>query len=367
MSIAFVPQIALLAAAGVLAGLWLLVRGMAGYRDATRLGDTATSRIATLAAGEVQVSGVIEPAELTLVSPLQSAPCVYYRSTIDDGRRRTGPRRRVRARSGRSVSACAMPRATSGSSRVARAGMPRCISTRPPASWAMSHRDCACARARPSPRRALAAKPRSRRSLRSRPRGPAHSRSWPAALGACAAPDPGGVIATARRSSCRAMPSRSSAERCRSSTSPIRPRRTWRSGPGSPRTTRRWPATSPRPARPASSSDSAEEAWGNAAIPGFGIGRPVRPPELDAAANALPIASADGGRPTRTKVHDRTRDPCACQRARRPFAHRPRPAERRGRAAAGSVPDRAARGRPRDRVRDRARADGTGRARVVSG
>jgi hypothetical protein len=26
---------------------------------------------------------------------------------------------------------------------------------------------------------------------------------------------------------------------------------------------------------------SPEEAWGNAAIPGFGIGRPVRPPELD--------------------------------------------------------------------------------------
>jgi hypothetical protein len=30
------------------------------------------------------------------------------------------------------------------------------------------------------------------------------------------------------------------------------------------------------------------EAWGNAAIPGFGIGRPVRPPILDPAADALP-------------------------------------------------------------------------------
>ena len=83
MSIPFVPQVAFLALAGLAAGLWLLVRGMAGYRDATRIGDTATSRISSLAAGEVQVSGVIEPAELTLVSPLQSVTCVYYRSTID--------------------------------------------------------------------------------------------------------------------------------------------------------------------------------------------------------------------------------------------------------------------------------------------
>ena len=31
-----------------------------------------------------------------------------------------------------------------------------------------------------------------------------------------------------------------------------------------------------------------EEAWGNAAIEGFGIGRPVRTPELDPAANRPP-------------------------------------------------------------------------------
>ena len=78
----FVPQVAFLAGVGVLGGLWLLARGMRGYTTATQLGDTSTSRIATLAAGEVQVSGVIEPAEITLVSALQSAPCVYYRSTI---------------------------------------------------------------------------------------------------------------------------------------------------------------------------------------------------------------------------------------------------------------------------------------------
>ena len=82
MEIGFIPQLAFVAGVGVVAGIWLLVRGMRGYRTATQIGDTSTSRIATLAAGEVQLSGVIEPAELTLVSALQSVPCVFYRSTI---------------------------------------------------------------------------------------------------------------------------------------------------------------------------------------------------------------------------------------------------------------------------------------------
>jgi hypothetical protein len=84
MDIGLVPQVAFLAALGLGGGLWLLARGMSDYGRATRIGDTATSRIASLAAGEVQVTGTIEPAELTLVSPLQSATCVYYRSTVDD-------------------------------------------------------------------------------------------------------------------------------------------------------------------------------------------------------------------------------------------------------------------------------------------
>ena len=39
--------------------------------------------------------------------------------------------------------------------------------------------------------------------------------------------------------------------------------------------------------------DDPAEAWGNAAIPGFGIGRPVSTPTLDPAANPLPLAPAD--------------------------------------------------------------------------
>src|SRR4029078_33588 len=83
------PWITGLAAVVGGAGLWLLVRGVGGSRTAARIGDTGTSTIASLAAGEVRVSGVIEAAEVTLVSPLQSRPCVYYRSSVsgeDDDR-----------------------------------------------------------------------------------------------------------------------------------------------------------------------------------------------------------------------------------------------------------------------------------------
>lgn len=67
---------------GVVAGVYLLWRGLGGYRTAVTLGDTATSSIASLAAGEVRITGTIEAAEVTLVSPLQSVPCVWYRARV---------------------------------------------------------------------------------------------------------------------------------------------------------------------------------------------------------------------------------------------------------------------------------------------
>nr|MBA2382651.1 hypothetical protein [Chloroflexota bacterium] len=87
-SLAFPPEAATvpLAAIGLVAGLALLVRGFEGYRDAGRITGTSRSRIASLAVGEVLVSGTAEPIELTLVSPLQSKPCVYYRSKITESR-----------------------------------------------------------------------------------------------------------------------------------------------------------------------------------------------------------------------------------------------------------------------------------------
>jgi hypothetical protein len=71
------------AAAGLIVGLFLFVRGMPRYRDASRIGDTAVSRIASLAVGEALVSGTVVPAEVTLVSALQSRSCVFYRSRVD--------------------------------------------------------------------------------------------------------------------------------------------------------------------------------------------------------------------------------------------------------------------------------------------
>jgi len=72
------------AAIGVAAGLFLLARGFAGYRVQVRVGDLSSSPTDSIAAGEVRVSGTIEPAELTLISLLQSRPCVYYRSAVGD-------------------------------------------------------------------------------------------------------------------------------------------------------------------------------------------------------------------------------------------------------------------------------------------
>lgn len=86
MDVTVIPHVAGLAVAGIVAGLWLLARGFRGYRTAVRIADTGTSLIASMAAGEVRISGTIEAAEVALVSPLQSRDCVYYAATIrEDG------------------------------------------------------------------------------------------------------------------------------------------------------------------------------------------------------------------------------------------------------------------------------------------
>jgi hypothetical protein len=61
---------------------------MAGYRRAAVISDVSSSRIASLAVGEVRVSGVVEAAELSLLSPLQSERCVYYLARITETRDR---------------------------------------------------------------------------------------------------------------------------------------------------------------------------------------------------------------------------------------------------------------------------------------
>jgi hypothetical protein len=73
-----------MAGLGVAAGLYLLARGLGSHGSNLRVADTSTSTISSLAVGEVRVTGVIETAELSLVSLLQSVASVYYRSTIED-------------------------------------------------------------------------------------------------------------------------------------------------------------------------------------------------------------------------------------------------------------------------------------------
>jgi hypothetical protein len=74
---------------GIAFGLTLLVKGMAGQRRAARIGDISTSTISSVAVGEVRISGIVEPAELTLTSPLQSRTCVYYRAKVEQSEGRS--------------------------------------------------------------------------------------------------------------------------------------------------------------------------------------------------------------------------------------------------------------------------------------
>lgn len=83
-------QLAAISIVGVIVGLVLLGRGMRAYVEGARVADTAGSRIRGLAVGEVRVSGVVEPAEVLLVSPLQSRRCVWYRASVSESRGRSG-------------------------------------------------------------------------------------------------------------------------------------------------------------------------------------------------------------------------------------------------------------------------------------
>jgi hypothetical protein len=279
-----------LAGAGLVAGLVLLVRGVSGYRAASRIGDTAPSRIASLAVGEALVSGTVEPAELTLISALQSAPCVFYRSRIstdDDGI--SSSHREERAVGFR-------VRDDSGDIRVfprgARFDVPDCF----------SERDGMLGDQPPG------------LELRSGPPfapGPADRDGQVAALLSVGSNGGATLLDTSRELSL-------SIPAIRVGGGP-RSYHEARIEPGHVVTVigRALPFDQlPDPASadvleadpllddPEIAADLAEaraagiletdpdEAWGNAAIPGFGVGRPTRPPELDPGATQPPIATA---------------------------------------------------------------------------
>jgi hypothetical protein len=69
--------------AGLVGGLALFARGLVAYRRDRLISSVATSSLDGIAAGEVRVTGVVKPIEQTLISPLQSAPCVWYRARVE--------------------------------------------------------------------------------------------------------------------------------------------------------------------------------------------------------------------------------------------------------------------------------------------
>ena len=265
-------------------GLWLLVRGFVAYRDEARVGDVATSRIASLAAGEVRLSGIVEAAEMTLVSPLQSVPCVYYRARIREERQENYSGDTLNEENAISFRV----RDASGTIRVMPRGRvdwnvpprweaetdldgddPPGLNRNRGASTAPTELDREVGHRRPADGQACAV------SIRRRRAGARRHRSSAAAV---AGPTRRRASNPARRSPSSAPPGRSA---------------TWRrsSPTRSPTTTRNSRRPWRRPARSGRLATTPEEAWGNAAIPGFGIGQPTRPPELDRDADAPPIPS----------------------------------------------------------------------------
>ncbi len=73
----------LFVAAGLIGGIVLFVRGLQAYRRDRLISSVATSSLDGIAAGEVRVSGTVEPLDQTLISPLQSKPCVWYRARVE--------------------------------------------------------------------------------------------------------------------------------------------------------------------------------------------------------------------------------------------------------------------------------------------
>jgi hypothetical protein len=68
---------------GFIGGLVLFARGLVAYRHDRLVSSVATSSLDAIAAGEVRVSGIVEVLEQTLISPLQSRPCVWYRARVE--------------------------------------------------------------------------------------------------------------------------------------------------------------------------------------------------------------------------------------------------------------------------------------------
>ncbi len=277
---------------GVAAGLYLLWRGFGGYRTAVTVGDTATSSIASLAAGEVRVSGTIEPGEVALVSPLQSVPCVWYRARVrttgEDDREIFAEERAVGFRirdaegvirvfpKGARIGAGLRFDARTGSMGDAPVGLdPRTGSAYGPGLGTDGEtpldRDAA-----------IAALLTVRMPEETEPAvdgtgsrfGPGGGRDYEEAR--LEVGDTVTIVGSALPLG--HLPDPFGADRMDRTTDPL-------AGLDDPMV-----AAEVAEARAAGMLLTPEEAWGNAAIPGFGIGRPVREPELDPDADRPEIA-----------------------------------------------------------------------------
>ena len=280
---AYDPQVAALAAGGMIAGLAMLSRGFSGYRRATRVADIATSPIGTIPAGEVRVTGTVEPAEALLVSTLQSVPCVYYRATVrqrddDNDDEILDDERAIGFR----------VRDPSGSVRV----FPRNARWDVPARFEEQSStldgEPAGLRLRVGPAYAMAAPDRDQQVAALLSTGPTPAGTIPLALRSGSGQrryveariEPGDTVTIVGR----AVPFGQLTDPAEADLA---------NGHGlaldDPEV-----AANVAEARAAGllRSDPAE-AWGNAAIPGFGIGRPVREPELDTDADRPSLAAPE--------------------------------------------------------------------------
>jgi hypothetical protein len=283
---------------GVGAGLFLLWRGFGGYRTAVAVGDTSTSSIASLAAGEVRVSGTIQPGEVTLVSPLQSVPCVWYharvRTTGDNDREIFAEERAVgfRVRDAEGVIRVFPKGARIGTglrfhARTSFMGdAPAGLNLRSGSAYGPglgADGDPALAREAAIAALLTVRMPDDQVEPALDGGGPTFGgggRDYEEAR--LEVGDTVTIVGTALPFG--HLPDPFGADRMDRATDPL-------TGLDDPLV-----AAEVAEARAAGTLLTPEEAWGNAAIPGFGIGRPVRAPELDPEADRPEIAPEADGR-----------------------------------------------------------------------
>jgi hypothetical protein len=292
MPITVDPAIQVPALLGIVLGIGILARGMRGHVLGTRIADTATSAISAIALGEVRVHGIVEAAELTLTSPLQSAPCIYYRARIRENREGDDTVFREERSVGFRI------RDDSGSLRIfprgARWDVPDRFSDSGDSPPGLRLRSGpALAPANPSHEELVA------QLLTVRPAGvagvPGSGSGSPyftgGLLGASRGPrryeearlEPGDEVTVLGR----VLPFGDLDDPAGADIDDAM------GGPAAALSDPEIAADIAEARAAGLLEGSAEEAWGNAAIPGFGIGHPTRAPEIDPAADPLPIASPD--------------------------------------------------------------------------